>query len=120
MRDRRDRRRGIGIYDRRIQILEPVSEANDYNEDQLSFEVKYGSFPAGKLDSVSEVNEAMEGQVIQSAARVDWQLRFVPDIGIKTSWKIKDLFSGLTYQVIAPIQEIGRREAWLVKTQIVE
>lgn len=118
MPDRRERRRGVGIYDRRIQILEPVIDANDYNEDQLSFEIKYDNFPAGKLESVSEANEAMEGRVVQSASRVDWQLRFVPDIGIKTSWKIKDLFSGLIYEVIAPIQEVGRREAWLVKTQI--
>ena len=119
MRDRRDRRRGVGIYDRRVQILEPVEATDDYNEGQLAFNVKYESFPAGKLDNVTTDDEVLDGRIVQSASIVRWQLRFVPDLGIKTSWKIKDLFSGLTYEVIAPAEEVGRREAWLVKTRIV-
>lgn len=118
MRDRRDRRRGVGIYDRRIQILEPVELADEYNEKQLVFQEKYSSFPAGKLDDVKDVNEALDGRLVQSASQVFWLLPFVPDIGITTSWKIKDVFSGLTYKVIAPVEEVGRRKSWLVKTEI--
>ncbi|ACT96702.1 hypothetical protein Dfer_5511 [Dyadobacter fermentans DSM 18053] len=120
MRDRRDIRRGRGIYDRRIQILQPVDEPNEYNEEQLVYSPKYTDFPAGKVNKSSQGNEGSDGQIIQSSSMVDWQLPFVPDLGIKTSWRIKDQFSGLTYEVIAPAEEVGRREAWLVKTRIVE
>jgi len=109
----------VGIYDRRVQILEPVEIADEYNEKQLVFSVKYGSFPAGKLDDSKTDDESLTGRIVQSDSIVRWQLRFVPNLGIKTSWKIKDLFSGLTYEVIAPVEEVGRREAWLVKTRIV-
>lgn len=119
MRDRIERRRGAGIYDRRIQVLEPIIAPNEYNEEQLAYQVKYDRFPAGILSGLSGDNESLDGRLVQSTSRVDWQLRFVSNIGIRTSWRIKDLLSGLTYEVIAPIQEVGRREAWLIKTQIV-
>lgn len=110
----------MGIYDRRIQILEPAEVVDDYNEKQLSFAIKYDNFPAGKIGNSTTDDEVLDGRIVQSASQVRWQMPFVPDLGIKTSWKIKDLFSGLTYEVVAPVEEVGRREAWLVKTRILE
>ncbi len=119
MRDRRDKRRGVGIYDRRIEILEPTNAPDDYNEGQLVYSPKYSDFPAGKITKDVQADESLDGRIIQSTSRVDWQLPFVPDLGIKTSWRIKDQFTGLVYEVKAPAEEIGRREAWLIKTEVV-
>ena len=106
--------------DRRIELLEPVTADNDYNETQINFDVAYSNFPAHRKDSVTTDGEKQEGQVIQASNVTEWEIRFIPNLNIKSTWKIRDMFSGEIYQIISPVAEIGRREGYRIKTMVVE
>jgi hypothetical protein len=107
-------------YRWRVKLLRPVNVVNDYNESQTSFEVAYNNYPAMRKDSVTADNEDQTGQVIQATNVVEWELRFIPNLGIKTSWKMIDVFSGQEYEIVSPVTEVGFRQGYRVKTKIVE
>jgi hypothetical protein len=107
-------------YNRRVNLLQPVAVESAYNETQISFEIARSNYPAHRSDDVTTDGEKQDGKVVQSTNVVEWELRFIPNMGIKSTWKLVDVFTGQQYQIISPVTEIGRRQALRVKTMIVE
>lgn len=126
MRDRRERRRGLGRYDRRVQLIRPVNVVNEYYEAGTGQEVVYDKYPAHKLEKSSAQDNENSNQRVISILSVDWDLRFIPllirdkDKTINNTWTLKDLTDNRTYKVVAPASEIGRGDGILIKTELVE
>ena len=112
-------KRGAGKYDRRIEILEPTNAVTDTNEPQLVYVPKYYNFPACRLDASGE-SEDQNNRVVEGKLKVEWEIRFIQNIGIKTNWRIRDTHDGQTYKLIAPPSEIGRRQGMKLVTELVQ
>lgn len=112
----------IGMYNRRVQLIGPLTVANDFNEKLTKEDVIFSKYPARKIEGEKSEDEAIKGNKIISVLSVDWDLRYIPlaKLGITTKWKIRDLYDGRVYKVVAPVSEIGWREGILVKTELVE
>lgn len=115
-----DKVTGSGAYNRRVQLLRPQSSPGGYNEKQTSFAIAYDKYPAKRLDATSKTDEGLEQNLVSSATVVEWDLRFIKALPIKTTWRIKDIFDGRTYQVVSPATEIGNRQGIRVLTKIIE
>jgi hypothetical protein len=114
-------RRGAGKYDRRVQIYKPTTIANAVNQKLAGPpELVYDKFPAHRKENARQIEESVQNNSSRSALIVEWELRFIPGLDIKTDWMIKDIFSSKSYKVISPSAEIGRREGILVRTEILE
>lgn len=110
-----------GKLDRRVQLLKP-STARDpvFNEKGTGFEIAYSNYPARRIDRTSNENENLDTNLIKGKVQVEWQLRFIPSLGIKTDWKLIDIFSGQEYNIIAPPTEIGRRQGITLVTELIQ
>jgi len=106
--------------DRRIELSRPTTSVDAYNEAQTVFEVLYTNFPAHRKDSTSNEDETQENKVVRGESRVEWEIRFLPGLNIKTTWKIKDLHDGNNYEIIAPPTEIGRRQGIRITTKLIQ
>lgn len=111
-----------GRLDRRVELLRPVTGRDLVTNEKYAsgFEVAYSNFPAHRKENVTADNENLNGRVIQASNIIEWELRFIPAMGISTAWKLKDLHDGRTYDIISPVTEIGRRQGLRVKTMILE
>jgi repressor of nif and glnA expression len=113
--------RRAGKYDRRIQFLEAETIVNDFNEASTGeLVIKFDNFPACRLDNVQTADKEVVSNSLRSILSVDYEIRFIPGLDIKTSWVIKDLFDGRTYKIVAPVSEIGRQQGLLIKAEFVE
>ncbi|MCE7071993.1 head-tail adaptor protein [Dyadobacter sp. CY327] len=115
-----DKITGAGAYNRRIQLLMPQSTPNRFNEKQTGFAIAYNKYPAKRLDATSKTDEGLEKHLVSSGSVVEWHLRFIKNLPIKTTWRIKDIFDGKIYQVVSPATEIGNRQGIRVLTKIIE
>jgi len=120
-----DRAKLARKYDRRVDIIRPVDEDNSVNEAGTGSLVVYSNYPAQRLDSVNGAGEDLAEHVASGSVECEWDLRFIPDLnnktnGVKTTWKLRDVFTDQFYEIIAPITEIGRGEGWRVKTMILQ
>ena len=113
-----DNRSFSSKLDRRVEFLKPSATADAFNEN-VGFESVYLSFPAHRKDSTSKQDESLSDNLIQGVANVEWEIRFLPGLEIKTNWRLKDLHDGKVYEVIAPPVEIGRRQGIRITTKIV-
>lgn len=110
-----------GRYNRRVQVIKPTTIVNEANEEQTGpEEIVYARYPACRIEKDHTGNEGVDNNVNRSELRVDWDLRFIPILQIKTNWRLKDLTDGKEYRVIAPVIDIGRGSGLLVKTVIIE
>jgi hypothetical protein len=109
-----------GRFDRRVNLLRPVDVENEYNEAQTSYVPAYSNFPAHRKDSVTTDGEQQDAKAIQATNITEWELRYIPNLGVKSTWRLVDVFNKQVYQIISPVTEIGRRQAYRVKTMIVE
>lgn len=119
-----DRRRGVGQFDRRIQLIKPVSVPNRLNEPKTGEEIVYSNFPAWRKDPGLTDEQNTKNNASRSVTEVDFEIHFIPDLmiganKILTDWKIKDEFSGEVYKVVAPATELGRRYRILIHTELV-
>ncbi|MCF2443650.1 head-tail adaptor protein [Dyadobacter sp. CY345] len=105
--------------DRRVEFSKPSASADAYNEN-TDFEVVYSNFPAHRKDSSSSQDESEDINLIRGEARVEWVIRFLPNLNIATNWKLKDLHDGQTYEVTAPPTEIGRRQEIRIVTKLIQ
>jgi hypothetical protein len=113
-------KKGAGAYNRRVQILKPKTIPNKFNEKKTSFEVVYEKYPAKRLDAVSKADESLENHLIAGSSVVEWDLRYIRTLQIKTSWRIKDIFDGKTYEIIAPATEKGNGQGIRVLSKLIE
>ncbi|MET7253462.1 hypothetical protein [Dyadobacter fermentans] len=92
--------------------------SNRVNESKTGDELVYDNFPAYRKEpgSVEEDNEKRNAS--RSVTSVDWEIHFIPGLDIETGWKIKDIFSGKLYNVVADATEIERRKRILIKTEL--
>lgn len=126
MRDRRERRRGLGRYDRRVQLIRPVTVQNEYYETGTGEQIVYDKYPAHKLEKATAQDNENASQRVISILSIDWDLRFIPSLirnqeqTINNTWILKDLTDNRTYKVVAPASEIGRGDGILIKTELVE
>lgn len=109
-----------GRYDRRIRLMKPVETENEYNETDIEFEIAFSNYPAHRKESVTTDSEQLDGKVVQATNITEWELRFIPNLNIKSTWQLVDMFNGMTYQIISPATEIGRRQALRIKTMVIE
>lgn len=107
------------LFDRRVELLRPVNTVNSYNEDQLVYEVAYSNYPAKKEDS-SQGDESQEGNIVRAESETGWEIRFIPGLAINATWKLKDMYDGKIYEIIAPPSENGRRISIKIKTKVVQ
>ncbi|KQS33968.1 head-tail adaptor protein [Dyadobacter sp. Leaf189] len=114
-----DKRRA-GKYDRRIQFLEPIEIVDDFNEQDIEYVVKFDNFPACKVAKTTTDGEDNISNQIQSSLQVNWIIRFLPGLNINTKCRIKDLYDGRVYKIVAPLDEVGRMFEYLIKTEFVE
>jgi hypothetical protein len=112
----------IGMYNRRLQLIRPITVANDFNEKFTKDVIEFESFPARRIDGDKTEDESSTGNKSASVLSVDWDLRYIPlhKLAIDTTWKLRDLHDKRVYKVVAPATEIGWREGILVKTEFVE
>lgn len=113
-------RRNPGWFNRKVELLRPVTVENDFNESQTSYEPAYSGWPARRLDKLSSEDENVKGNAARSILSHDWELRFAPNLELNSKWQIRDMLDGKIYQVVAPVSEVDFRVALLVKTEIVE
>ncbi len=113
-------RRGAGRYNRRVQLLQPKTVTDEYNEAKTEFVVVFDMYPAQRMDTTSTKDEEQSNRIVKGLAVVEWRLRYIPTLDIRIDWEIKDLLDGKTYEVIEPATEIGRQEAIRVLTKIVQ
>ena len=112
--------RRAGKYRWRIEFLEPVDVVNDFNEKDTEHHVKYTNFPACKVEKNRSSDESNEGNQIQTTLKVEWLIRFIPGLEIDSNWRIKDLFENRIYKIISPVEEVGFRQEYLIKTEFVQ
>ena len=126
MRDRRERRRGLGRYDRRVQLIRPITVTDEYYETGTGEEFVFDGYPAHKLEKVTAQDNENSKQHVFSLLTVEWDLRFIPQLvrvpetTINNTWRLKDLTDNRVYKVVAPATEIGRGDGILIKTELVE
>lgn len=127
MQGRRERRRGLGKYDRRVELIRPADMDDDpYYEQGTAEKVVFTRYPACKLENIGAQDNENSKQRVISVLLVDWDLRFIPQLvrdpgkTINNTWKLRDLFDNRIYKVVAPAAEIGRGDGILVKTELVE
>jgi len=126
MRGRRVRKKGIGIYDRRVQLIRPATVTNEYYETGTGEELVFDGYPAHKLEKVNAQDNENSKQHVISLLTVEWDLRFIPQLirdpetTINNTWKLRDLTDNRVYKVVAPATEIGRGQGILIKTELVE
>lgn len=111
-------------FDRRIRLWKPREEEyssdNPYNEKTKDFEVAYPSYPARRLDGLSEIDEKETGNLIRAVSEVEWELQYIPKLELASDWRIEDLLDGIFYEVTSPPTGIGRGLGYRVITVIVE
>lgn len=111
-------------FDRRIKIWKPREVAfgpgNVFNQKNKEYEVAYPSYPAFRLDGLSEIDEKEVSQLTRAVSEVEWELQYIPNIGVKSDWRFEDLLDGTIYHVTSPITGIGRGLGYRVITNIVE
>ena len=122
----RKQRTGTRRFDRRVRLWKPgvaeINPDNPYNEKDRpgDYVVAYPSYPANRFDSLTEIDEKERSNVVRAASEVEWELQWIPNMGLASGWKIEDLFDGVTYQVTSPLTEIGRGLSYRVITDIIE
>jgi len=118
--DMPDNRTLSSKMDRRIELSRPTTSVDAYNEAQTVFETVYTNFPAHRKDGSSNEDETQENKVVRGESRVEWEIRFLPGLDIKTTWKIKDLHDGKTYEITSPPTEIGRRQGIRIVAKLIQ
>lgn len=114
-----DRRILASKLDRRVELSKPSTSADAFNENVL-FQVVYSNFPAHRKDSTSNQDENLDNNLIQGESRVEWEIRFLPGLDIKTNWRLKDIHDGKMYEILSPPTEIGRRQGIRIVTKLIQ
>jgi len=110
-----------GRYRWRVQLIKPTLIRDpDTNEEKLEDVVVYSNYPAMKREQPTGQSETLSANAIFGKTRVTWELRFIPNLGIKTDWKIRDMFDKTVYNVIAPSTELDFRQGYLVLTEVAQ
>ncbi|MCE7038989.1 hypothetical protein [Dyadobacter sp. CY312] len=110
-----------GHYNRRLQLIKPTAVRDPVtNEEKIEDVVAYSSYPAYRDDRPTGEGENLDSNLVSGKVRVAWEIRFIPKLGIKTDWKIRDIFDGTMYTIVAPPTEIGFREGYRLLTEIAQ
>lgn len=115
---------GVRRYDSRVRLWKPavpiLNEDNPFNEKDKDYVVAFESYPANRLDSLTENDEKSTSNVVKSISEVEWELAYSPNLGLRASWKIEDLSDNQFYQVSSPMTKEGRGLGYRVITNIVQ
>jgi len=116
-----DKRKGAGMYDRRVQLKQPTKtqDPNNFNEVHTAMTIYLSGVPAAKVNN-SGGDEKLDNHKETELVTVDWEMRYDWGVNIRASWVIVDLHDGQEYKVVGPVMEIGRRKAVRVKTELIQ
>lgn len=116
-----DNRKGAGVYDRRVELLQPTTgqDPDNFNEVKTTLTVYLSNVPAAKRGNSGD-KEALEDRVETSLTTVEWEMRYPWGVNIRANWIIRDLHDNQRYLVVAPVIEIGRRIGVKIKTELIQ
>ena len=110
-----------GRFNRRVQLIKPTVVRDPItNEEKLVDEILFANYPAYRSENISSENENQDANLVTAKMRINWEIRYIPNLGITADWKIRDVYDGTLYTIVSPPSEIGLRLGYNLLTEIAQ
>lgn len=121
-------KRGAGDFDRRVTLYRPKTRQlgpnNPFNQLTKEYEPDpvYRMYPAKRLNSLTEIDQKENANIVRAVGEVEWHLQYVPGLGntVKANWLLVDELDGTKYELKTPLTENDRGKSYRVIANKVE